>query len=106
MTLFFNSDEITILRYRLKGGGINRFLSATFTAYSTDIQPLPADRVNFFGGRIGHMYTAFVDPEVPIEEGDVINVVDTNKRYAVKAVSVYEGAGLLDHKELILVSQD
>lgn len=106
MTVFFTSDEIIIKRYRQTGSGINRLLSATFTTYEADIQPIAAERVDLFGGRVGKTYQAFVNPDTPVEEGDVVQVVDTGKRYAVKAVSTYEGAGLLDHRELILMAQD
>lgn len=106
MTLHFISDEITILRFRQVGSGINRTLSATFTSYYADIQPVPAERVDRIGGRIGKTYEAFVDPSVSVEEGDVVKVTDTGKRYAVTAVSTWQGAGLLDHKQLILIAQD
>lgn len=106
MTVFFKSHEITIMRMRRVGNSINRFLSATFTAVPADIQGVPAERVNLFGGRIGKTYQGFVDASVPIQEGDVVQVTDTGKRYAVQAVTVFEGAGLLDHKELILIAQE
>lgn len=105
MTLFFQNHEITILRLRQRNG-ITRTMSATGTVHPADIQPITDERLNLFGGRIGKMYQAFVNPDCTVEEGDVVRVVGSGKTYAVNAVSTYAGAGLLDHKELILISQD
>jgi hypothetical protein len=55
-------------------------------------------------GRFGATFTAYIDSSVDIKEND--QVVSSGKRYSVKAVTHWDGAGLLSHKELILVSQD
>jgi hypothetical protein len=55
-------------------------------------------------GRFGAIYDAFVDASVDIREND--QIVANGKRYSVKGVSQWDGAGLLSHKELILVSVD
>lgn len=104
MTLFFANDEITIYRERRKGSS-NRFAySATFTVYQADIQPASQQRTQFVQGRIGKTFVAFVEASVDVKEGDQIDT--GGKRYSVKGVSRWEGAGLLDHIELILVAQD
>lgn len=104
MTLFFNNSEITIYRQR-RVGSTNRFaMSATFTGYPADIQPASRDRTEMAQGRFGKVYTAFIDANVDIKEGD--QVVANGVRYGVKGVSRWQGAGLLDHQELIIVSQD
>lgn len=101
-TLFFASHSITIRRLRPYGATKQNF-SATFTAYPADIQPLGPSRVNDVNGRLGKTYQAFVDPDTPVKEGDQLD--SGGVRYSVKAVSYFHGAGLLDHKELILESQ-
>lgn len=78
--------------------------SATFTAFSGDIQPASQERVEFVSGRIGAVFTGFVDTKIDIKEGDQISV--SGKRNSVKGVQIWSGAGLLDHKELLLTSQD
>lgn len=103
MTLFFASHEITIRRMRPYGSNKQNY-SATYTAYHADIQPLSGSRLDQAGGRLGTTYQAFVDPSVPVKEGDQIDSGGT--RYSVKAVIYFHGAGLLDHKELILTSQN
>jgi hypothetical protein len=103
MTLFFASHEITIRRLRPYGAAKQNY-SATFTAYYADIQPATDSRVQSVNGRPGATYEAWLDPNVPIKEGDQID--SQGKRYSVKAVSQFEGAGLLDHKHVILVSQN
>lgn len=106
MTIYFKSHEITIYRRRRKGTSDRWGMSATFTGYWADIQPeTRAERVEMVNGRFGATYVAYVDTTVEIKEGD--QVLDSNgKRYSVKGVSHWQGAGLLDHKELTLVSQD
>ncbi len=105
MTLFFQNHQITIYRNR-KQLNVDKFsMSATFTAYSVDIQPASDQRTEFVGGRIGATFTAFVDTNVDIKEQDEIRTED-GKRYTVRGVANWSGAGLLDHKELTLVSQD
>lgn len=80
-------------------------MSATFTAYNSDIQPATQERTEFVPGRIGAVFTAFVDATVDIKEGDQVHTED-GKVYSVKGVQHWEGAGLLDHTELVLTSQD
>lgn len=103
MTLYFQSHEIAI--YRSHHRGNNKYVfSATFTVYNADIQPLLPERAEMYGGRIGKTYQAFVDTTVDIKEGDI--VITGGKRYGVKGVSSWQGAGLLDHIELILETTD
>lgn len=105
MTLFFTNDQITIYRNR-KIGSSNRFsMSATFTGYNIDIQPASDQRTEFVNGRIGQTFVAYIDSSVSIKEGDKV-VTAAGKRYSVKGVANWSGAGLLDHKELILTSDD
>lgn len=103
MTIFFASHEIQIYRSRHQGNNKYTY-SATFTAYQADIQPAGQDRVELVQGRIGKTFTAFLEASVDVQEGDII--VTGGKRYGVRGVSRWEGAGLLDHLELILVAQD
>lgn len=103
MTMFFASHQITIRRLRSVGNRKTNY-SATYTVYDADIQPIEGSRVNDVNGRIGATYEAWVDPEIDIKEGDQIDSGGT--RYSVKAVSYYHGAGLLDHKHLILESRN
>jgi hypothetical protein len=107
MTIYFPSSTIEIFRRR-RIGSSNRFsMSATLTAYSMDIQPeTRPERVEMDGARYGTMWTAFVDASVDIKEGDEIHIIDTDKVYSVKGIQEWAGPGLLDHKELILTSQD
>lgn len=105
MTLFFRNHEITIYRKRQKGSSDRYAFSATFTAYQSDIQPANQERTEFVQGRFGATYTAFVEASVDIKEGDQVVTEDGN-RYSVKGVSRWQGAGLLDHIELILTSLD
>lgn len=101
--MFFNSHEITIRRLR-KTSGYSSNYSATFTAYNADIQPADINRIGLVdGGRIGSVYEGWVDVGVQIKEGDQL---DTNgQRFSVQSVNYYHGAGLLDHKHLILIAQ-
>lgn len=100
--MFFPSHSIIIRRLRPYGAAKQNF-SATYTSYLADIQPVEGPRINDIGGRIGHTYQGFVGAEVEVREGDQID--SGGVRYSVKAVSYYHGAGLLDHKVLILESQ-
>lgn len=102
MTIYFASHTIEIRRLRPYGATIQNF-SATFTAYSADIQPMDLARTNQINGRIGAMYECYLDSSVPIAEGDQIDA--NGKRYSVKAVSRFEN-GLLDHIQCILESQN
>lgn len=103
MTIFFASHSIVIRRLRPFGAAKQSF-SATYTAYSADIQPLQGQRLNDAGGRIGKTYEAYVDSTIDIREGDQLD--SGGVRYSVKAVMYYHGAGLLDHKQLIIESQN
>lgn len=98
--VFFGSHEITIRRLRQYGQDKQNY-SATFTAYSADIQPLDIVRTNQVEGRIGATFEAFVDASMDVREGD--QLVSGGYTYSVRSVSHYQGAGLLDHKYLILV---
>lgn len=102
MTLFFPSHTITIRRLRPFGAAKQNF-SATYTGYSADIQPLQGARANDVGGRIGKTYEAYLDAYIDVREGDQIDD-GTGVRYSVKSVSYWHGAGLLDHKYLIIES--
>ena len=104
MTIFFKSHEIQIYRTRRKTGTDRYAMSATFTGYSADIQPASIELEQSVPGRIGNVFTAYVEESVDIKEGD--QVVANSKRYSVRGVSRYESAGLLDHLELTLESQD
>lgn len=109
MTLFFANHEITIYRRRRKGSSDRYGMSATFTAYQSDIQPASTERSELIAGRIGGVFTAFVDTTVDIKEGDQVHIIGgtyDGKVFSVKGVSHWEGAGLLDHTELVLVAQD
>lgn len=109
MTLFFTNHTIQIYRRRRKGSTDRYALSATFTAYQSDIQPATQERTEFVQGRFGATYTAFVDANVDIKEGDQVHISGgtyDGKVFSVKGVSRWQGAGLLDHIELILVAQD
>lgn len=104
--VFFASHEITIRRLRrVAGTTYASNFSATFTSYTSDIQPADIDRVGLVdGGRVGTVYECWVDPSVPVVEGDQLD--SNGQRYSVKSVNYYRGAGLLDHKHLILVATD
>jgi hypothetical protein len=104
MALFFASHEISIRRLRPFGAAIQNY-SATFTSYQADIQPIGISRTNDIGGRIGALYDMWVDGSVPIKEGDQVDD-GSGKRYSVKAVSRYEGSGLLEHIQVILESKN
>jgi len=106
MTLHFPNEVIQIFRKR-RIGVTNRYsMSATLTAYKSDIQPMTPERIAMEGGRYGTMWTAFVDASVDVKEGDEIHIIDTDKVYSVKGIIEYGGAFLQDHKELTLISQD
>lgn len=109
MTLYFPNHAITILRKRRKASSDRYAMSATYTAYNADIQPASQERTEFVQGRFGATYTAFVDASVDIKEGDQAHIIGgtyDGKVFSVKGVQHWEGAGLLDHIELVLVSQD
>lgn len=105
MTIFFKNHDIQIYRQRKIGATDRYTVSATFTAYSADIQPASQERLEMAGGRFGATFVAFINAGVDIKENDQVRTED-GKRYAVKGVSKWDSAGMLDHIELILVSQD
>lgn len=108
MTLYFPNHQITIYRNRRKGTALRWGMSATFTAYSADIQPAGSTRQQQFPNNWGSLFSAFVDANVDIKEGDFVQTED-GKRYSVKGVQRWEGGGgfaEVDHLELVLVSQD
>lgn len=106
MTVFFNSHDIQLYRRR-RISNTDRFsLSATLTVIQADIQPASRERVEMVDGRYGAVWDCYMDSSIDIKEGDQAIDTATGKRYSVKAVNDWSGAGLLDHKEIILVSQD
>lgn len=106
MTLFFSNSQIQIYRNR-RIGSANRFaMSATFTIYNADIQPASIERTQFYSGRVGDVFLAFVEASVEIKEGDQLVTTWDDKRYSVLGVSHWNRAGLLDHIELTITSQD
>lgn len=109
MTLFFNNSEIIVLRSRRLGSAHRYAMSATFTALPATIEPASPERTEFIGGRPGHVFTGFVDTSHRIIEGDRIVVMSSDntrgKKYEVRGVSYWQGAGMLDHIELTLISE-
>lgn len=106
MTIYFHSNDIQIYRRR-RIGSTNRYaISATLTVYQADIQPADTQRTQLAEGRYGQVYETFMDASIDIKEGDQVVDTASGKRYSVKGVIKYDGAGLLDHTEVILVSQD
>ena len=106
MTIYFSSHDIKIYRNRRRSG-TNRFsLSVTLTVAQADIQPASVERVAAAEGRYGQVWDAYVDRDVDIKEGDQVVDTSTGKRYSVKGVTDWAGAGLLDHKELLLMSEN
>lgn len=106
MTIYFPNHRITIYRERKVSGKDQFGMSATGTVQSIDIQAASDQRTEFVGGRIGATFVAYVDSSVDVKEGDQIVTIDDNKRYSVRGVATWSGAGLLDHKEITLVAQD
>lgn len=101
--MFFESHQITIRRLRRTSGYASNY-SATYTAYNADIQPMDIDRIGMVdGGRIGSVFEAWVDPTVNVKEADQITA--NGQLYSVRSVNYFRGAGLLDHKHLILIAQ-
>ena len=103
--IYFASSSIEIYRRR-RIGSSNRFsVSATLTAYQVDIQPeTRPERIEMDSGRYGTQWVAYLDPGVNIKEGDEIRTAD--RVYSVKGVQKWSGAGMLDHVEVTLISQD
>lgn len=104
-SLFFPSHQIQIYR-RQRIGSTDRYaMSATFTAMPADIQPATKERMEMFNGRFGAIFTGYLDVDVDIKEGD--QVFDSvGKKYSVKGVQKWYGAGILDYIEVVLVAQD
>lgn len=109
MTLFFSNEEITIYRNR-RIGATNRYtMSATGTVEAIDINPASLERTEFENSAIGKTYIAYVEVDTDIKEADEVVVLSgtlVNKRFSVKGVSRWEGLGIVDCKELTLVSRD
>lgn len=108
-TLYFTNSQIIILRTRRIGATDKVSLSATFTTLPADIQPASPERTEFMNGAPGHVFTAFVGTDYLIKESDRIVTLNQNgtrnKTYEVRGVNYWQGAGLLDHQELIVVSE-
>ncbi len=81
-------------------------MSVTLTVVDADIQPASIERTQLAEGLYGAVFDAYVDQSVDIKEGDQVVDTASGKRYSVKGVSNWESAGLLAHKELLLVSLD
>lgn len=110
MTLFFTNHELRVYRNR-RIGSTNRYtMSATGTVLPADITPASLERTEFENSAVGKTYIGYLDSTVDVKEGDDVVVVDStdlnNKRYSVKGVSRWEGFGIVDCKELTLVSKD
>jgi hypothetical protein len=106
MTIYFTNAEIQIYRHRQKGNTARYAMSATLTVYTADIQPATRDRTEMIDGKFGAVFDAFVNASVDIKEGDQIVNTSTGKRYSVRGVNDWSNASLVDHKELLIVSQD
>lgn len=106
MTIYFSSNDVQIYRKRRIGSSNRYALSATLTVYSADIQPAHPERIEMEDGRFGTVYETFMDATIQIKESDQVVDVSTGKRYSVKGIVKWAGAGLLDHQEITLVSQD
>lgn len=108
MTIAFQNHEITIYRNRRKGTSNRWGMSATFTGYPADIQPANPTRQDQFQERWGALFSAFVDTNADVQEGDQVRTED-GKVYSVKGVQRWDGGGAfteLDHLELVLVARD
>lgn len=108
--LFFWNHTIQIYRNRRIGTANRYTMSATGTFHPADITPASLERTEFENQAIGKTYIAYVEQDVDIKEGDEVTIADSSdlssKRYSVKGVSRWEGFGIVDCKELTLVSQD
>jgi hypothetical protein len=104
----YANHTITVYRNR-QIGSANRFsMSATFTAYSADIQPAAAERQALVPDRYGAVFSAWVDSTDEIQEGDEVHD-EAGKVYSVRAVQKWQAGGGfadLDHLELTLIAQD
>lgn len=104
MTIFFQNSQIQIYRRRRIGSTDRYSMSATGTFYDADIQPADKIRTDQVQGKFGATFSAFVEIDCDVKENDEIHV--GSKVYSVKGVSIWQDAGLLDSKELILISLD
>lgn len=104
--LHFPNEQIQIYRNRRIGTAHRFSMSATGTVWQADVQPASPQRQETIKERFSAAFTAFVDVDCDVKEGDQIHVVGDTKIYSVKGVDIWRGAGLLDHKELLLTSQD
>lgn len=102
---FFRNHEITIYRHRRKGSANRYGFSATFTGYDADIQPSSTSRQEMIPGKFGATYDAFIAATIDVKEGDRLKT-ENGKVYEVKGIAELSGAGLLDHKELLITSLD
>lgn len=106
MTLYFPNETIQVYRSRRIGSAHRFSVSATGTLWPADIQPASPQRQETIKERFSAAFTAFVDVDCDVKEGDEIHVEGDSKVYLVKGVDIWRGAGLLDHKELLLTSED
>ena len=108
--LFFTNHEIQVYRNRRIGSSDRYTVSATGTILPADITPASLERSEFENTAIGKIYIAYVEVDVNIKEGDEVHIADSSdlndKVFQVKGVSRWEGFGIVDCKELTLVSQD
>jgi len=85
-------------------------MSATGTVLLADITPASLERTEFENTAVGKTYIGYVESTSDVKEGDDIVITDSstdnNKRFGVKGVSTWEGYGIVDVKELTLVSKD
>lgn len=103
MSMFFLNSDVVIYRNRSQGN--NKYsMSATFTAYQADIQPVSGTREDSGVGRVSKSFVCYMDANVEIKEGD--QIMSAGKRYGVRSVITWNNAGLLDHKEIQLESKD
>lgn len=106
MVLYFSSHDLEVYRHRRKGLFDRYGMSVTLTVVDADIQPTDPDKIPMGSGSYGTVYDAYVDQDIDIKEGDQVVDTSNNKRYSVKGVTDWKGAGLLDYRELTLVSMD
>lgn len=108
MSISYRNHTIQVYRNRKVGSTDRYTMSATFTGYAADIQPASMDRQQFFPGRFGAVFSAFVDTSADIKEGDQLHDED-GKVYSVHAVNHWEGGGgfaEIDHIELTVTALD
>lgn len=110
MTLFFTNHEVTVYRNRRIGSNNRWTMSATGTVEPADITPASLERTEFENSAVGKVYICYMETDVNIKEGDEVVITDSSslnaKRFSVKGVSRWEGFGIVDSKEITLVSKD